>query len=57
MSAREELDLAALAQWSEKRDLPDVDEIVRLFPRLADDLAATLRELAVCRDEIAEMSR
>ncbi len=51
--AREELDIPALEQWSEKRDLPDVDEIVRLFPRLADDLAATLRELAVCREELS----
>lgn len=42
----EPLDLEALRQWAEKRDLPYGSEMVKLFPRLCDDLAAAVERLA-----------
>lgn len=44
--------MEALAQWAEARDLPDPAEMVRLFPHLCDDLAATLVALEEARREI-----
>lgn len=39
------LDLDALRQWAAKRNIPYGSEMVRLFPRLCDDLAAAVARI------------